>query len=291
MDNEIKNNMDTIHYASSKKPYLLYGSVKKLLTNVRDMDSQTMDSITRKIGTKNYEQYHQATLLKQIDQWERDNGKLPDGRKEQLVDETLRNSQNAVRDELRSLQWQLKSLDEKSFTQACQYLSYPRGNWVSRSSLQSIYRVAHNTIRTIFSFGKPNLKELGVDLAGVRNYYSSALQESSSPWMKTPSLIISYNSPRLTGGHNLSSKIRRVNSIDADKAIIASGRPQVVPRDENTKPTQPKTSTSPTSSTPSTTKPVTTSPKTNPPPQAAPSSPVRSRSDVIPTTGRTTRGF
>jgi hypothetical protein len=290
MDNDIKNKIDTLDYASSKKPYLLYGSVKKLLTNVRDMDAQLMDSIARKIGKKNYDQFRQAALFKQIDQWEQSNGKLPDGRKEQLVDETLRNSQNAVRNELHSLQWQLKGLDEKSFAQVCQYLSYPRGNWISRSNLQNIYRVAHNTLRTIFSFGKPNLKELGVDLAGVKSYYSNTLKESSSPWMKTPSLFISYNSPRLTGGHNLSSKIRRVNSIDADKAIIASGRPQSVPRDENVKPSQPKTSSSPTSSTPSTAKPVATSVK-NPPPKPTPSSPVRSRSDVIPTANRTTRGF
>ena len=287
MDNEIKNKIDTIHYAYSKKPYLLYGSTKKLLTNIRDIDAQTLDSIARKIGKKNYEQYQQADLFKQISDWERDNGQLlPEKRKEQLVDETLRNSQNAVRNELHSLQWQLKGLDEKSFTQVCQYLSYPRGNLISRSNMQSLYRVIRNTLHTVFSFGKPNLKELGVDLAGVKNYYSAALKESSSPWMKTPSVIISYNSPRLTGGHNLSSKIRRVNSIDADKAIIASGRPQAMPRDENAKPSQPKTSTSPSSSTPSTA----SAPK-NAPPKPTPSSPVRSRSEVIPTTDRGKRGF
>ena len=291
MDNEIKNKMDTVHYASPKKPYLLYGSVKKLLANIRDMDAQTLDSVTKKAGKRNYEQFHQADLLKQIDKWERDNGALPDNRRETIIEESFANTQNSLRNELRTLQWQLKGLDEKGFTQVCQYLSYPRGNWVSRASVQNHYRVIHNALQTIFSFGKPNLKELGVDLAGVKNYYSKTLQESSSPWMKTPSLIVSYNSPRLTGGHNLSSKIRRVNSINADKTIIASGRPQAVPRDENPKPSQPKTTTTPSSSTPSTTKPITTSAKNNPPPKASPSSPVRSRNDVIPTTNRTTRGF
>jgi len=293
MDNEIKNKIDTIHYASSKKPYLLYGSVKNLLSNIRDMDTGTLDAIAKKIGQKSYEQFQQEKLLKQIDQWERTYEKLPDKRKEEIVEENITNTQNAVRNELRSLQWQLKSLDEKSFTQVCKYLSYPRGNQVSQANLRNLYHVIRNTLHTIFSFGKPNLKELGVDLLGVKNYYSNTLKESSSPWQKTPSLIISYNSPRLTGGHNISSKIRRVNSINADKAIIASGRPQAVSYDENTEPAQPKTTTSPSSATPSTTtkKPVTTSAKTNTAPQATASTPVRSRSEVIPTTSRTTRGF
>jgi hypothetical protein len=194
---------------------------------------------------------------------------------------------------LRSLQGQLKSLDEKSFSQLCRYLSYPRGKQVSQANMQNLYRVIRNTLHTIFSFGKPNLKELGVDLANVKNYYSNSLMESSSPWMKTPSLIVSYNSPRLTGGHNLSSKIRRVNSINADKAIVASGRPQDVSTRENNDatPSQPKTSTSPASSTPSAKKPVTTSVKPNTAPKATAAAPVRSRSEVIPTTIRASRGF
>jgi len=289
MDNEIKNETDTIHYASSKKPYLLHASVKNLLSNIRDINTQTLDSIARKIGKKNNEQFQQEKLLNQIDQWERTYEKLSDKRKEEIVEENITNSQNIVRNELRSLQSQLKSLDDKRFTQVCRYLSYPRGNQVSRANLQSLYHVIRGTI---FSLGKPNLKELGVDLASVKNYYSNALKESSSPWMKTPSLIISYNSPRLTGGHNLSSKIRRVNSIDSDKAIIASGRPQAVPRDGNAEPPQPKPPSSPNSSTsPTSSKPVTTAAKTNTAPKATSTSPVRSRSEVIPTASRTTRGF
>ena len=305
MDNEIKNEIDTVHYASKKKPYLLYSSVKTLLSNIRDMDAQTSDTIAKKIGKKNYEQFQQADLFKQIDQWEHDYEKLPDKRKEEIADEVCVNSQNVVRYELRSLQSQLKNLDENSFTQLCKYLSYPRGGHVSRANLQSLYRVIQNTLNTIRTIGKPNLKELGVDLANIKNYYSNSLINNSSPWMKTPSLIVSYNSPRLTGGHNLSSKVRRVNSINSDKTIIASGRPQALPRDENAEPVQlkpsspPISSTSPKPSSPSTVKPVksvksvTTASNTNttPAPKPTSTSPVRSRSEVIPGTNRSARGF
>jgi len=266
----------------------LYGSVKNLLSNIRDMNPQTLDSAAQKIGKKNYEQFQHEKLLKEIDKWERTYEKIPDSRKEEIVAENLTNAQNAVKNELRTLQSQLKNLDDKSFTQVCKYLSYPRGKQVSRDNLRSLSYVIRNTLNTIFSFGKPNLKALGVDLAGVKNYYSNALIESSSPWMKTPSVIISYNSPRMTGGHNLSSKIRRVNSINADKAIIASGRPQAMPRDENAEPTSPA---SPTSSTSPAKKPVTAAVKPNTVPKATAANPVRSRSEVIPTTRRTTRGF
>ena len=290
MDNEIQNKVDTIQYASPKKPYLLYAAVKTLLSNIQGMDARTLDTIARKIGRKNYEQFQQAELFKQIDRWERTYEKLPDKQKEEIVNEAYINNQNAIRDELRSLQSQLKSLDEKSFTQLCKYLSYPRGKQVSRAGMQSLYRVVRNTLHTIFSLGKPNLKELGVDLANVKNYYSNSLKESSSPWMKTPSLIISYNSPRLTGGHNLSSKIRRVNSINADKVIVASGRPQqIIEPQENATPSQPKSSALPKASSPA--RPAVTAPKTNTAPKATASAPVRSRGDVIPTTSRATRGF
>ena len=285
MDNEIKNKVDTVHYASKKKSYLLYAPVKTLLSNIRDVDAQTLENIARKIGNKNYEQFQQAELLKQIDRWERNNEKLSDTRKEELAEETRTNCENDVRNKLYALQSQLKSLDEKSFTQLCKYLSYPRGGQVSRANLQNLYRIIRNTLNTVFSFGKPNLKELGVDLANIKNYYSNSLQEDFSPWMKTPSLIVSYNSPRLTGGHNLSSKVRRVNSLNADKAIVASGRPQAVPRDENAEPQQPK------SAEPSSTKPATTANKPNTAPKATSTAPVRSRSDVISTASRTTRGF
>ena len=297
MDNEIKNNIDTVHYASSKKPYLLYGAVKTLLSNIRDVNTQILDSISQVIGKKNYEQFHQAELFRQIDEWERNNEKLPDNRKEEIIEESIKNGQDALQRELRSLQWQLKNLDEQNFTQLCRYLSYPRGNWVSRSNLQNLYTAVRNSLHAIFSLGKPNLNALGIDLASIKNYYSNSLLESCSPWMKTPSLITSYNSPRLTGGHNLSSKIRRVNSIDADNTIIAAGRPQSVPQYENTESGQPKTSSSPAASTPSSpsssTKPATTTapPKPNPAPKPTSTQPVRSRSEVIPTTNRDTRGF
>jgi hypothetical protein len=47
MDNEIQNKVDTIQYASPKKPYLLSGSVKVLLSNIRDIDAHTLDTIAR----------------------------------------------------------------------------------------------------------------------------------------------------------------------------------------------------------------------------------------------------
>ena len=74
--------------------------------------------------------------------------------------------------------------------------------------------------------------------------------------------------------------------VNGDKAIVASGRPQAVPRDENAEPAQPKTYPV------SKAKPAVSAPKTNTaPPKATANAPVRSRSEVISTASRGTRGF
>ncbi len=293
IDNNIICREDSVNYAAKNKPYLLFSIVKGLLTNIKNLSPQRLDTISKEVGSKNFTKYQQTHLQKEIADWERNNHQtLPEDRRKEVYENSLMVNQSAIRIGLSSLQNQLKSLDEKNFTNLCKFLAYPRGNQLSNSAINHIYGVAHNVIRTIFSYSKPNLGKLGVDLSNVKNFYSNSLKSSCSPWMKTPSLIISYNSPRLTGGHNLSSKIRRVNSINADKVIVASNRPQFVPREE----TPVSTSGSPKANpNPGKAKPQSTTASSKPQPNKAltPSAgnPVRKRTDVIASPNRTHRGF
>lgn len=289
----IDNNIsckDSANFAKGK-PYLLYNPVRTLLTNIKNLTPSYLDTISKEIGNKNYIKYHNSQLMKQIADWERINQQtIPNGRKDEIIRDAQAQNRSAIRSELSSLQSQLKGMDEQNFTNLCKYLSYPRGTQLSNVAIGKIYRIAYHAISTVFTLSKPNLNKLGVDLASVKDYYSNSLRNNSSPWMKTPSLIISYNSPRLTGGHNLSSKIRRVNSINADKAIVASGRPQYVPRNE-----EPVYSSSPATEPQGKAKPRTTAgvkAKAKQAPSTPPSgAPARKRSEVFSGTGRTHRGF
>ena len=81
-------------------------------------------------------------------------------------------------------------------------------------------RRVNNLMRTI---GKNNLGIIGLDLKNVRNYYVNSLAGSSARYLKTPSVIVTYNDMLTTGGHNLSSGITRVHSLTGYKS--GGGRP------------------------------------------------------------------
>ncbi len=298
MDNGIKNPHDTINYAPRNKPYLLYPTAKTLLSNIKNLPAGRIDSIAKQVGKKNYESFQHTRLLQDIDTWERNNHqKLPDNNREEIIANARLQNQQAIRSELSGLQSQLKSLNDNDFNMVCKYLSYPRGEQVSRNKIARLYPVISRTMHLAMLVGKTNYKELGIDLSGIKNMYSNALKNNSSPWMKTPSLIVSYNSPKLTGGHNLSSKIRRVNSINADKAIIASGRPQSVSRGQYDAPATPPPAATdnPNAAAPRTNKPAQRARKTSPPvaKNTKPTStlPVRKRTEVISASQRGHRGF
>ncbi len=284
MDNGITNANDSVHYAPKNKAGILISPCKTLLTNIRNLSPDAIDTISRKVGKKNYEQFHKADVSRQLADWERENKQLLDvERKNDIFENTATETQGRLKNQLRNLQQQLKNTDDVTFDKLCRYLAYPRSEAFSNKERYQMYRLGSSVMETIFAFGKPNLKELGVNLSDVKNDYSSSLKNSCSPWMKTPSMIISYNSPRLTGGHNLSSKIRRVNNINADKSIISERRTQYVPSGE---PQSPKGLAPRTRTTSGNMKPKSTVP-------ASPLSgtPVRKRNDVIPTAERAKRGF
>ena len=166
--------------------------------------------------------------------------------------------------------------------------------------------------KLVWHIGKNYLYLLGLDLNDVKNYYVNNLSSSSAKYMKTPSVIITYNDMLTTGGHNLSSKISRVKSMTnykqsgyvpedyerpAETSPAKETSPDVAPTTQKPVPTTAKsptgtgtptkpTTSNPTSvaSKPATAKSTTASTATNKPS-------VRPRSEVISTTPRVQRGF
>ena len=145
------------------------------------------------------------------------------------------------------------------------------------------------------SINKSNLYTLNIDLNDFKNNYVTHLNTSSAPYVKTPSVIITFNDFYTTGGHNLSSKINRVNSMTHYKKTIYTPPPE-----ENTeKPVQvnvPKLS-QPTASTPSVktqkkaSSKTTVTTKTHTSSTQSQKTSTRPRSAVISSARRTQRGF
>ena len=130
------------------------------------------------------------------------------------------------------------------------------------------------------------------------------MASSSAPYLKTPSVIITFNDFLTTGGHNLSSKISRVNSLTNYKRDNYSDYAEERADRDATKSAPKSTVTPSTNASPKSTAKVPPTTKSNETRtltssnykkiSAKPSSSganIRPRSAVIPATSRTQRGF
>ena len=147
------------------------------------------------------------------------------------------------------------------------------------------------------SIGKNNLGIIGLDLKNVRNYYVNNLANSSARYLKTPSVIVTYNDMMTTGGHNLSSGITRVHSLTGYKG--GGGRPtyaQATPPSNGSAPKPKPSGTAPSVKSGSgggggTTAKPSTSGGSKAQSQTRASQNIRPRGEVISTAPRTQRGF
>ena len=256
--------------------------------------------------------YGEEQVNKQLRQNERDyNFTYTDEHTRDIYRNVNQNEKRSLVEEFRGVRSMLKGLSEEEYTKLVRYLAYPRGTTInSRETYNRMLRAqkVNNLLRHV---GKNNLPLLGVDLAKVRDYFVGSLRNSGGRYLKTPSVIVTYNDLNTTGGHNISSKISRVGRTTNYKRSYA-GEPvaqaNMPPASE--KPAAPKTNTPSTSSKPSSgSKPSGTKPSTGGKASSSsartstskstsstasrPSSSgsVRPRSSVISGGGRSTRGF
>lgn len=129
----------------------------------------------------------------------------------------------------------LKNLSESNFEKIAKQLAYPRGN---RSYTREHYQIimkAKEINMLMRMIGKNNLTLMGFDLQKIKDGFVGQLGKSSAKYMKTPSVIITYNDFYTTGGHNLSSRISRVKSMTHyKKSGGSSGSETPVPADRPT---------------------------------------------------------
>jgi BRCT domain type II-containing protein len=140
-----------------------------------------------------------------------------------------------------------------------------------------------------------------MDLKDVKNWYAANLKGNAGRYMKTSSLIITYADLLTTGGHNLSSRISRVNSMTNYKRNRGNYTPkdyespsQPVATEAKPVPTAPRTTGKPAGK--PTSKPAVKSSGNRKPASTASSSKpasknIRPRGSVISSAPRRTRGL
>ena len=146
----------------------------------------------------------------------------------------------------------LNGLSEEEYTKLVRYLAYPRGTTInSRETYDRMLR-AQKVNKLLRHIGKNNLPLLGIDLAKVRDYFVGSLRNSGGRYLKTPSVIVTFNDLNTTGGHNISSRISRVGSTTNYKRS-GGGAPlaqaNVPPASERPSASSPTTSAKPSSGT------------------------------------------
>ena len=311
MDNGITYKGKLLHPAfPSNKPYLLSKPCRDLMDILKNLTDSQIDAVSDSLASLHFTAYGEEQVNKQLRQNEREyNFTYTDEHTRNIYRDVNQNEKRSLVEEFHGVRSMLKGLSEDEYTKLARYLAYPRGTTInSRETYDRMLR-AQKINKLLRHIGKNNLPLLGIDLAKVRDYYVGNLRNSGGRYLKTPSVIVTYNNLLTTGGHNISSRISRVGSTTNYKRYSGGGEPvaqaNVPPATE--KPSAPKTSTSPSSTgnKPSTsTKPSssskpssgnahTSTAKTTPSASARPaaSGSVRPRSSVIPGGTRPTRGF
>lgn len=313
MDNGVHYKGKLLHSAfPSNKPYLLAQPCRNLLDALKNITDAQIDHISDSIARIHFSAFGQAQLNKQMrDNEQAYNFTYTEENQREIYHQANQQQKGYIAEQFRSIRSMLKELSTDSYGKLARYLSYPHGTTINNQEKYNRMMQARRINELLRTVGKNNLPLLGIDLSKVKDYYVGNLSKNGGRYLKTPSVIVTYNDMFTTGGHNISSKISRVSSTTNYKSSGSNAPVSTAP----SRPTSSATPSKPTSSaTPS--KPSTGSqPSTGPRPSttskstststskssssstsssrtaSSSSSSSRSRSSVIPSTARTTRGF
>jgi hypothetical protein len=151
----------------------------------------------------------------------------------QQANKHIEEYEKGVLSDLNKVQSLLKDLDESSFLGICRYLSSPRSDTYAELTTVEIARKITKHLKEI---SNRYYHHFGINASDMMTFYSNSLKDNSSLWVKTPSLILTYNNPSIVGGHNLSSRIRFLSSFQAafianlnTTAAISRNRSEVIP--------------------------------------------------------------
>lgn len=309
MDNGIHYKGKLLHAAfPSNKPYLLAQPCRNLLDALKDITDTQIDNIADSIARIHFSAFGQAQINKQMrDNEQAYNFTYTEENQREIYHRANLQQKGYIAEQFRSVRSMLKGLSTDGYGKLARYLSYPRGTTINSQEKYNRMMQARRINELLRTVGKNNLPMLGIDLSKVKDYYVGNLSKNGGRYLKTPSIIITYNDMFTTGGHNISSKISRVSSTTNYKSSGGSSAPSrptsnaAPSKPATTSPSKPSTSSTPSTgnrpsstSKPSSTKNSSGSSHTSTSTvrtTSTSSGSSRSRSSVIPSTARSTRGF
>ena len=294
IDNNISYSGNT-YSSPNKKAFLLYKPTTELLNKIRNFSGEEIALLADSLAQRSFHSYQREQVDKQLRENEQQhNFSYSDENRDRIYQDVHRNTQAGISRSINEVKGMLNGLSEEQFKKLARYLSYPRGVTIKDQDSYNTYLRARRVNQLMREMGKNNLELIGMDLGNVKNWYAGSLSGYSGRYMKTSSLIVTYNDLLTTGGHNLSSRISRVNSMSNYKRT-RNYTPTDYERPATTEPVA--TDAKPSTTKPTGSKPSTTSAKKKPSNssnQAVKQSSnhnVRSRSSVISSAPRKTRGL
>jgi hypothetical protein len=287
IDNNISYSGD-VHTAFPKnKPYLLQKPATSLMTVFKDLTAENIDYLSDTLSKIKFIDYQKEKVEEQIlDNEQKYRYTHTSQQRDNIYKEVQQNTKQQISREFHLVKNMLRALSEDDFKKLAKYVSYPRGTRIRTREDYTIMLKSKQLNKLCWTIGKNYLYLLGIDLEDVKNYYVNNLAKSSAKYLKTPSVIITYNDMLTTGGHNLSSKISRVKSMTNYK------QSNYVPEDYEKAPAE----STPAENSPTTVAPRSSQPSSSPKPGAQkpsstsqPKTAVHSKSSASTSTKPTTR--
>ena len=250
IDNNISYSGNTYPSFPKNKPFLLYKPTTELLDKIRQLSTEEIGLLADSLSLRSFKNYQKAHVDKQLRENEqRYNMSYSEEHIDAIYRNVHRDTKAGIGRSIQEVKDLLGGLSEEQFKQLARFLSYPRGVKIrDRESYNTMLR-GRRVNQLMREVGKNNLDLMGMDLKEVKNFFAANLKGNAGRYMKTSSLIITYADLLTTGGHNLSSRISRVNSMTNYKR----NRGNYTPTDYSS-PTQPvATEGKPATTAPSTT--------------------------------------
>ena len=296
IDNNISYSGNTYPSFPTNKPFLLYKPTVNLLTLLKNLSGDEIALLADSLSQRSFRDYQKEQVDKELRRNEQNyHMSYSEENIENIYRDVHRNTKASLSGNFHGVKNMLRGLSEEQFKQLARYLSYPRGVTLRDKEGYNTFSRARKVNQLIREMGKNNLDLMGMDLKEVKNWYAANLSGNAGRYLKTSSLIVTFNDLLTTGGHNLSSRISRVNRMTNYKRSRGNYTPKDYERPAATEPSTTTPST-PEASTPRTSKPTkstqkksaTKSNKTTKPSSKSSSRP---RSTVISNAPRTKRGL
>ena len=303
IDNNISYSGNTYPSFPKNKPFLLYKPTMELLDKIRQLNNEEINILADSLSQRSFRDFQKEHIDKQLRENEQ---KHNISYTEENIDAIYRNvnrdTKAGIGKSIQEVKNMLCSLSEEQYKQLARYLAYPRGVRIHDRESYNTMLQGRKVNLLMREVGKNNLDLMGMDLKDVKNWFAANLKGNAGRYMKTSSLVITYADLLTTGGHNLSSRISRVNSMtnykrnrgnytptdyDRPAAPVAKDETPAAPPKENSTPAAKK----PTGKSVNKGQPAKPTASTNNKPASQRASSIRPRNAVISSAPRRTRGL